>query len=80
MEDLHLVLVILYVGVVLRHGLCHPVCAHAFELRRAMEQGRLRELVYAKTVDGLTCFDVAQKWGFKNIALVLQVSHQMHIM
>ena len=45
-----------------------------------MEQGRLRELVYAKTVDGQNCFDVAQKWGFKNIGLVLQVHHQMHIM
>jgi hypothetical protein len=40
-----------------------------------MEAHRLRELVYAKTVDGLDCFDVAAKWGFKSVALLLQVPH-----
>eukprot|EP00277_Geminigera_cryophila_P018083 CAMPEP_0179455610 /NCGR_PEP_ID=MMETSP0799-20121207/39528_1 /TAXON_ID=46947 /ORGANISM="Geminigera cryophila, Strain CCMP2564" /LENGTH=465 /DNA_ID=CAMNT_0021254769 /DNA_START=32 /DNA_END=1429 /DNA_ORIENTATION=+ len=38
----------------------------------AMVQHRLKELVYAKTVDGLNCFDVAKKWGFKTVAIMLQ--------
>jgi len=38
----------------------------------ALAQHRLLELVYAKTVDGLNCFDVANKWGFKTVALMLQ--------
>jgi hypothetical protein len=45
-----------------------------------MEAHRLRELVYAKTVDGLDCFDVAAKWGFKSVALLLQVPHHMSYM
>jgi len=32
----------------------------------------LRELVYAKTVDGQNCFDVAHKWGYKSIGIMLQ--------
>jgi hypothetical protein len=28
--------------------------------------------VYAKTVDGQNCFDVAHKWGYKSIGIMLQ--------
>ena len=41
-------------------------------VENATLQHRLIELVYAKTVDGQNCFDVAHKWGYKNISLVLQ--------
>ena len=28
--------------------------------------------MYAKTVDGQNCFDIAHKWGYKSISIMLQ--------